>query len=557
VILVENVQRYSFLQRQQFLNKRRKAAFSSQEGSITMVDRASSSRRDSSASLPNRDITRILFRQSSDHQASTSSNLPETTRLGSESRERQSSDGPDQLQKRFQDLLAELENSPHVSKETLEKYKQEFQGKSNESERKEYIEDLEKQLEIDKVLGNIFFINKSENELTADRKFVLDFLSAKIQNSSDTRDKRKIFEVWRHAIDYYCMDHSELLKDNSYRTVAKDMMHCDKIDRDQIQELIHEDDYQGPKHIVHDAITAINESLYTEQERVQLLAQNRAERVLEHLQLAEALARREVEQQHDFHNLAQPADLQTFARQVRERLRTRQPEPRPNQQLAHFHSLETRQQRDYLRGLARHELREFYLGFDTQQRSELSFHINYDLHRHQRLELYQDLDTPQLRQEFVNTLNYENLPRLYLDLNHDERRELVQGLDSSCRQSLYRDLAPQQQRELVQGLDPQQLLDLYKQELVQGLNSSWRQSLYRDLAPQQQRELVQGLNPQQRQELYLGLDRQQQRDLHQGLSFQQRLKLVQGLNFRQQRELYGQQLKRMWQSCIPVCGRPS
>ena len=51
---------------------------------------------------------------------STSSSLSDATQPGSESRERQSNDSPDPLQKRFQDLLAELAKRPNVSKETLE-----------------------------------------------------------------------------------------------------------------------------------------------------------------------------------------------------------------------------------------------------------------------------------------------------------------------------------------------------------------------------------------------------------------------------------------------------
>ena len=90
----------------------------------------------------------------------------------------------------------------------------------------------------------------------------------------------------------------------------------------------------------------------------------------------------------------------------------------------------------------------------------------------------------------------------------------------------------QQRRELFIGIDdPQQ-----QQELYLGLDTPQRQ------------EFARSLDPEQRRELYLNLDRQQQRDLRQGLNFRQRLKLVQGLDFRQQRELYGQQLKRLWES---------
>ena len=67
----------------------------------------------------------MLFTHSSDHQASTSSSLSDATRPGSESR----NDSPE---KRFQDLLAKLEERPRVSKETLEEYKHDFQKKANE-----------------------------------------------------------------------------------------------------------------------------------------------------------------------------------------------------------------------------------------------------------------------------------------------------------------------------------------------------------------------------------------------------------------------------------------
>ena len=106
-------------------DKQRKAAFSSQERSITMGERSSysrhperdsSSERSRSASPSNRDLTRSWF-TASDHQASTSSGLSDTTQPESESQERQCNDRLDPLQKRFQDILAELENCPHVSKE--------------------------------------------------------------------------------------------------------------------------------------------------------------------------------------------------------------------------------------------------------------------------------------------------------------------------------------------------------------------------------------------------------------------------------------------------------
>ncbi len=136
-------------------------------------ERDNSSERSRSASPSNRDLIRSWF-TSSDHQASTSSGLSDTTQSESESQERQRNDRHDPLQKRFHDILAELENRPHVSKEILEEYRQEFHEKANESERKEYIEDLEKQLEINNELGDL--LKDQHKELIHVRLSVLEFL---------------------------------------------------------------------------------------------------------------------------------------------------------------------------------------------------------------------------------------------------------------------------------------------------------------------------------------------------------------------------------------------
>ena len=556
-----------------------------------MPDRPSSSRNpegDSSPerSLPsspsNRDLTRMLFTHSSDHQASTSSSLSDATRPGSESR----NDSPE---KRFQDLLAKLEERPRVSKETLEEYKHDFQKKANESEseQKEYIKDLEKHLEIDTAIGDVLFTTKSEQEVTEGRISVLVFLSNKIKNTSDTRDKRTIFVDWSHAVNQYCMDHSELLNDNMYNTSSIDMKYCLEANRNKIKALDtseqsnsqerpegtnssdnphkQSDNYKGPNLRVYKEITAINETLYTEQERTHRIRLDifRSSDQLQRKYLVQDLSPEQSlaifqdldhHEQLEFYGILTDDEMRSIPdlqfdykrRYLVQRLDSQQ-------HIGLFKGLELQQQKDLFNDLNPQQQKDLFNGLNPQHQKELLFNcLNFKqqkelfngLNLQQQKKLFNDLD-PQQQQRLYQQLQLEAFPKL----DPQQQRDLYLGLDSQQQpelvQGLVQGLDPQQQRELYLGIDPQQQRELYlgldhqqRRELVQGLNSQQQRELCLGLDHQQRRELVQGLNSQQQRSLYLGLGLQQKRELVNGLDHQQTRELYQNIYRDQRLELY-------------------
>ncbi len=207
----------------------------------------------------------------------------------------------DEYQKRFEVYCCEMEdylkNKDPNNKELQNEFedtKRSFTTLKTKEARDEFIEKLETEkrnlqaeiyndnetIEIDKKLGYLLksqsekLKNVSTEKLKDVRMSVLDFLKEKIENESD---KKKTFQSWSIQIDGYCMDHKNLVTDNTYANVTKDMQLCLQSNRDEIANKESEDGYKGENAELHQTIQRINESLYTEHDREQNLRREHEE----------------------------------------------------------------------------------------------------------------------------------------------------------------------------------------------------------------------------------------------------------------------------------------
>jgi hypothetical protein len=283
-------------------------ALSSQEGSITMTDRASSSRSPQGDRLPNHShqdshgqrtrprnvIEWSLGRHNrqADQQASTSSGLGNETR--------------DKWQKQFQVLLDDyrfylndiLKKSKEIQDIIIEERKQKF-GQANKSERKEYIKDLKslvrdlqpdifqnnEQLAIDEELG--YFLKSEYEELKDVRKEAIKFLAKKIEKKiengiekkiTNKSDKRAEIIKWMHALDEYCLfNHNQRVRDTVYTSVANDMKLIHEYNLEKVKDAKKEDLYKNHNKEIYRAIEKINQSLYSAQDREALRQHERIE----------------------------------------------------------------------------------------------------------------------------------------------------------------------------------------------------------------------------------------------------------------------------------------
>jgi hypothetical protein len=288
-------------------------ALSSQEGSITMTDRPSSSSRDSQRDRPPnrsdqdlshqsaRDRHVTTWSQHSDQQASTSSSLNNDKRLKGKYREqRQRNYIHDELQHRFNVSLSEMESylkniEPNKEErdKILEIYEQDFQELTKKGKGETCVEifeeqmrklqpdkyDDEKQVEIDKKLG--YLLKNKKEELINIRMSVLKFLEEKIKNETDKKDA---FLGWNHALDEYCTTANTLVTSSVYQNVINDLHLCYEIDRNKIAANEKNNIYTGDNSNIYKSINRINKSLYTEQEMAQMHRQENEEQERQNFQ---------------------------------------------------------------------------------------------------------------------------------------------------------------------------------------------------------------------------------------------------------------------------------
>ena len=436
-------------------------------------ERDRSPKRSRSAS-PSRDITRILFTQSLDHQTSTSSNLPDTTQSERELQERQNNDNPNQLQERFKNLLAEQEKHHPISKERLKIYEQEFQEQANESERKEYIEFLEKQVEIDQTLGDLLLIkvlsqksgadslsnpeHKRSDEIFHARMAVLDLLKQKIEHESNDRPKKETFLVWNGAIDEYCRCHETDLY--VYNAIAKDMKHCCEANKQNVLDLDHYVRYKGSNRIVYDTINSINDALYTPQERERMMAQER-ERII--AQQREQILAREGERMTDFEREQIMAwgreQITASGREQTTASEMKISGPRESE-IAAFGAANEK-----MKQLIAQKREEQLMKIDPERKKQL---IAQAQERSEQLRIAQERQIQEERdqnRERYRNLNTHQLQEHYLGLNDQERRNFSRNLNFPQRVDLYRLLDSQQRIEFSRSLS-----FLQQQEILGEIN---------------------------------------------------------------------------------------
>jgi hypothetical protein len=232
-----------------------------------------------------------------DQQASTSSGLDKGKQIVSEDREHGQNN--DILLKRFKVCLAECRI---YQKDTLKKDNKEFDNiesemleifeKLNPSEKEEFVEMREReyrqrqpekygtpeQLEIDKKLG--YLLKDREEQWIDIRMAVLEFMEKKIAGDFDA--KREIFHNWGVEIDQYCRNHKNM-NESFFNYIMKGLRFCNETSTANARDHFSKNAGYNNEQLC-DKIISINTSLYTDQERAQLLGQQERERRQQHLQ---------------------------------------------------------------------------------------------------------------------------------------------------------------------------------------------------------------------------------------------------------------------------------